>query len=247
MRLLRRLRSAAAVTTGHARPTSPVLVAARPEPPQLRTIICLANSVKLGDFCVAGVDPQTREWIRPLGTGHDGAVRKREQSLADGSFPRLLDLIELPLGDPRPSPGQPENWSLAAGRWKRVGAVDHDEALDLLRSLQTAEPLFGNRGKAVPESAVREGAVRSSLAIVCPPDLIWRKDEKGRISAVFTHAGRQLELKVTDPPWSRRFAGTPPGDHPSENPGTTFLTVSLGHEWNGFHWKLVAGVIELAR
>ena len=61
-----------------------------------KTIVCLANSKKLGDRCVAGFEIDSQQWIRPIGSGSHGAVTAAEQTLDDGTLPGILDLISLP-------------------------------------------------------------------------------------------------------------------------------------------------------
>lgn len=208
-------------------------------------IVCLANSVKLKHFCFAGVRVETYEWIRPIGAGPNGAVLREEQELDDGGIAALLDVVEVPLADPIPEPGQPENWSIADGRWIRTGSLEPADALTLLENLVTDESLFGNRGKAVPASVVEEKGVPASLTVVRPREITWRKGADGRVSAIFEHADRELDLKVTDPEWTPQFSDDEPGDYVIEGGAPTFLTVSLADEWEGWHTKLVAGVIQL--
>ncbi len=123
------------------------------------TIVCLANSTKLGSRCVAGVDVEDGEWIRPVGSGDHGAVTRSERTYVDGSEPQLLDLIELSLARPTPQPGQPENWRLAPGRWCNVGHLAPDDAWVLLEELATDEPLFGSNHRSCSATDVRGGAV----------------------------------------------------------------------------------------
>ncbi len=60
-------------------------------------LVCLANSIKLGEYCFAGVDPETYESIRPIGSGPHGAVTCYEQEFADGRIATLLDVVSVPL------------------------------------------------------------------------------------------------------------------------------------------------------
>ena len=131
-----------------------------------KTIVCLANSKKLGARCVAGVEEYSREWIRPVGSGDHGAVRDSEQRYEDGTCSELLDVIELELLERSPRPGQPENWTLAAGQWRKAGHLADDHARDLLEALLTEEPAFRTNGRAVSVAEVEAGQVTSSLALI---------------------------------------------------------------------------------
>jgi hypothetical protein len=215
-----------------------------------RQLVCLANSKKLGAFCVAGVDLESLEWIRPLGSGSHGAVTAAEQTLDDGSRPNLLDVIEVPLGEPVPSEGQPENWELAEGDWTRVDRVDDAAARELLDKLAIDTPAFGTNNRSIAISDVNAGHVSTSLAVVKPEGVTWTKrvwPEGAKVRAVFSHAGARHDLPVTDPAWLAEFVHDSSGDFRHDDSEDVYLVLSLGEPMDDEHWKLVAGVICLER
>lgn len=217
--------------------------------PTWKTMVCVANSKKLGAYCIAGVQPESNEWIRPMGSGSHGAVTIAEQTFSDGARPELLDLIELPLERRLPQPGQPENWELAPGTWRKLGELDDNEARALLESLVTNEPLFGTDERSISVADVAAGRVQSSLAVIRPESLNWEKrvwPERTTIRAEFFHAGATHSLPVTDPAWLAHFVHDPPGDYGHVDTEQVFLVVSLGEPMDDEHWKLVAGVICLS-
>jgi hypothetical protein len=72
-------------------------------------IICLANSRKHGNRCIAGLERATRRLIRPVSTLCDGAIPPEAQRV-NGLDVSLLDVLEVPLADTGPDYGfQPEN------------------------------------------------------------------------------------------------------------------------------------------
>lgn len=218
--------------------------------PIRKTIVCLANSKKLGAFCVAGTDVEDDAWIRPIGSGHHGAITTDEQTFADGTRPQLLDLVELPLGRPAPQPGQPENWTLAAGRWRKRGTATTEEARQLLEELATDDPVFGTNERSISVDDVAAGRVSSSLAVVRPTSLNWEKriwPERTTIRAEFMHAGAWHSLPVTDPAWRAHFVHDPAGDYGHVDDEEVFLVISLGEPMDDEHWKLIAGVVCLPR
>jgi hypothetical protein len=65
----------------------------------LTRIIVLANSLKHGDFCLAGIDLRTGRWVRPVTNLDDGRVRSSD--IRTGMHPpRLLDILDIPITDP---------------------------------------------------------------------------------------------------------------------------------------------------
>ncbi len=204
-------------------------------------LVCLANSKKGNGYCFAGVDPQTREWVRPVGSGWDGAVMAAEQALEDGSRPSLLDLVDVPLGARAPEPGQPENWQIEAGTWIRNGCLSPEEARDLLDPLVTVDPIFGTQGKSISPTTM--ATLAASLEVIHPDAVTWDKADQKKLYAVFEHCGEELSLKVGDPAWVERFRNYPPGSYQMDEASPYLIASVTVHEWHGAHWKLVAGVL----
>lgn len=214
-----------------------------------KTVVCLANSKKLGARCFAGVEQDSQTWIRPIGSGSHGAITFDEQTLDDGSRPELLDLIEMQLSGPVPQPGQPENWGLAPVQWRRVGQVSDHEASELLMGLSTETPVFGTNERSVSVAEVAAGSVTSSLAVVRPQDLNWEK-RRGftggtQIRGQFVHAGQWHDLPLTDPAFLAQFVNYEIGDYAHSVAEEVFLVISLGEPMNEEHWKLIAAVVGL--
>lgn len=214
-----------------------------------KTIVCLANSKKLGARCVAGVELGTQDWIRPTGSGDHGAITFAEQKLDDNTRPALLDLIEMQLAGPSPQPGQPENWTLAPGQWTKVGHLDAGEAQSLLIALATEAPVFGTNERSVSVADVLAGRVNHSLAVIRPEQLNWEKRHGfsggTQVRGQFVHAGAWHDLPLTDPAHLAQFVDLGIGDYEHPASEEAFLVISLGEPLNDEHWKLIAGVIGL--
>ncbi len=81
----------------------------------VKRIVCLANSRKLNGRCVAGVELSGGErvgWIRPVSAREHGEVSEYERQYEDGSDPRVLDIMDVPLLETLPKGCQQENWLL---------------------------------------------------------------------------------------------------------------------------------------
>ena len=92
----------------------------------IRRVICLANSRRPGGRCIAGreilEDGLPGAWIRPISDREEGGVSEYERQYEDGSEPQILDVIDIPLREPRPETYQQENWLLDPDYyWTRVG------------------------------------------------------------------------------------------------------------------------------
>ena len=96
--------------------------------------------------------------------------------------------------------------------------------------------------------------VQNSIELIKPDDLWWWiRDEAGkRRNRALFRVGRanriRYDLAVTDPVWLQQLNLLNPGIYPNAlffgaKSGRTLLTVSLSEPFEGFHYKLVAGVI----
>ncbi len=93
-------------------------------------IICLANSQKHGERCIAGIEISTGKWIRPVSNLNDGRI-PRNACLVNGQEPKLIDILEIPLADSGNDFGFAcENCSVLPGKWKYL---DRLEPSDLIR------------------------------------------------------------------------------------------------------------------
>lgn len=105
-------------------------------------LVCLANSWKHGDRCIAGIDLKTGQWIRPVSHLSDGRIPEQIR-LIDGEEPALLDILDIPLEKSSPDFGfAVENRTLAPGAWKKVGRV---QPTNLLLYCRTQSPILYNR------------------------------------------------------------------------------------------------------
>ena len=70
-------------------------------------LICLANSRKHGERCVAGLRLDGRGWVRPISDADDGRLFRPQYTFSDGREFGLLDVVRVPLLGAAPAPFQP--------------------------------------------------------------------------------------------------------------------------------------------
>lgn len=209
--------------------------------------ICLANSKKYGERCIAGIEvkktgtayqPIEKEgkpkWLRPISKYQHGAVG---EDLV-GSI-KLMDIIEIDVEEFCPSGYQSENATFKPASVKKVGNIKlSDKNLDRLIDMDQYN-LFGNIGKAVSDDVI--DSVEHSLTLIKVVDFqINRKDSDGQLRIEFEFNHNRYDLPITDIDFLRRYNEN---EALLENTNCLYLTISLGIFHNGWHSKLIAGVL----
>ena len=211
-------------------------------------LIVLANSYKQGGRCLAGLDVATATWVRPISTQTHGELHAKQCSIIDDGRVRAvqcLDVIEIPVGEPVSTPGQPENRALLAGDLSLIASLDRKGAVDVLDSLalnDNSTDLLFNRVGEVNYSEALNGQVLKSLTLVKVSDptffLRLRHEKAPQLRARFLFADIQYDLPVTDDRNWTKFARE---DTNRFSTGIWYFTISLGEPYKDKMWKLIAG------
>ena len=176
-----------------------------------------------------------------------------ERQYEDGSDPRVLDIIDVPVLQPRPDGYQSENWLLDERYyWARAGRLLPS---DLPRMAEPTEPLwidghhtFNGRNDKVPVELLE--TVQTSLRLIYIDALTLNVfvpgeafgNAKRRVQGRFVHAGQRYALWVTDPRYERKYLARSNGCYEL---GGCCLTISLGEPYRDACYKLIAAIIEV--
>lgn len=203
-------------------------------------IVCLANSIKIGGRCIAGIELDNRnnpkiqsghpKWIRPISRMGHGEV-----NIQLVSHISLLDVVELEVTDSPENLGcQSENIYFNEDSLRIGGTLDFNN-LNNFCSRQSL--IFGNRGKAVSEDVIND-LTYSLMLIKTGQFEIILHDNKLRMT--FVYEGNEYDLPITDPTF---YTAHLKNRKLLKDVDFLYLCISLGVEHNGWHSKLIAGVI----
>lgn len=209
-------------------------------------IICLANSKKNGDRCIAGIDICTGKWIRPVTAQDDGRVSADICFIGNNQEPQSLDILDIPLADTG-SGYECENLLILEGKWEKIGQV-------LPKSLlKYCEPeiMYSQYPKAVPFSfldSLPSDKKRTLQLVKATVNNVHQYQDTKKWEASLSMSNQQtLQAKVTDIVMIDKL-----------NKGLDIknkeclFTISLAQPWQKYNsdelscWKLIAGVIELS-
>ena len=212
--------------------------------------ICLANSYKHGGRCIAGIEvvPQSDgslvvirlddgrpRWIRPVSMSANGEIPNH---LAE-SF-KIFSLVKLTEVEPCPDKAHTEDVHCARMEICPSELSLTKDFLDQLIDTQH-QAIFYYRGKAIPATIIDR--LDYSLMMIHPENAYAYCDEERENSKYrikFTYLGSNYDFPITDPVFLEQFKKSP--DSYTDLNGV-YLVLSLGLEFEGFHFKLVATVV----
>ena len=212
--------------------------------------ICLANSYKHGGRCVAGIEvvPQSDgsldivrhdngrpRWIRPVSMSANGEIPNH---LAE-SF-KVFSLVKLTDVEPCPDKAHSEDVHCSRMEICPFELSPTKAFLDQLIDTRH-QAVFYYRGKAIPATMIDR--LDYSLMLIRPENVSAYCDEERENSKYrikFTYFGANYDFPITDPVFLEQFKNNP--EIYSDLNGV-YLVLSLGLEFEGFHFKLVAAVV----
>jgi hypothetical protein len=216
-------------------------------------ILCLANSHKYNERCIAGVQLIAKEnqnfslykkeskvkWIRPITSCEHGEIPSKIASKI-----RLLDIIEFKSIRECPSGFQSENVLIDESSIKIVKSVKAKK--DLLNNIidKSIDKIFLNKGKAVSKEIIEE--VSNSLLFIKPQIsrfiTVSNQYVKNQLRVEFIFNSIPYNLPVTEVNLLENFKRNP---LIIDSIVEAYFTISLGLEFEGWHFKLVAGIITI--
>lgn len=234
---------------------------------EYKRIIVLANSIKKSARCVAGVDVGTGTkltpagWIRPVSGESEGELERRHMITSDGVALTPLDIVEVPLTGYAKDPIHPEDWIVDASRkWTRSGMFDPK----LLGSLEEKPKDLWLESSANTDRVTRQfllsQSMHQSLYLIRPANLQirltyehnpFKNYNQRKTRASFRYRGQKYMMNLTDPMFTSKHCTTYPALDAApiivQPPygDKCLLCVSLTPEFQGYHYKIVATVLEL--
>ncbi len=229
----------------------------------VKRIVCLANSRKKGDRCIAGKEilegGRIGGWVRPVSDRGDEAVNVFERQYKDRSEPRVLDVMDVSLLEARPNTYQSENWLLDPHPshppvyWSNVRRVTVD---DLPQFTDPVGPLWidghsSDKGRNDRVPLYLANSLDSSLLLIQVDRLeLSTSNAKNKqktpgvspykVQGRFRYDEVEYRLNVTDPVYEQVYGEQPNSKYVLD---ACFLTISLGGPYKGNTYKLIAAII----
>lgn len=216
-----------------------------------KTFVCLSNSKKNNDFCVAGKlidkDGTIGEWIRPI--NQYGTITSEDCSYSDHSSASTLDIISATFLKATPQKFQTENYTIDSKfYWEKVDEYEYTNAtLSLLCDAPNSlwdnnhESCGGINDQVSPQEAQK---IDESLYFIYVGKLTINASKWGnklKLRGEFVYNNTTYNLKITDIYWLDFYENQPLGTHIHKN---AYITISLALDtFGGFHYKLIADIL----
>ena len=220
-----------------------------------KRIVCLVSSLKHGGLCIAGreLTPQgLAGWVRPISTRPTAELTYLEYRYPDGSSPKPLDILDVPLLAPAPHHHQTENHLIdSTQRWTKQRELPHAKLKLLIEDPptlwsnhdQTSHGLFD----CVTSEDTRQANASlyllhlDSFTLELCPILQNRRSYRG----LFEHRGVHHNFSVTDPAARDHLDAGKATRIPFQPASSLYLCVSLTEPYPGDHrcHKLIAAIL----
>ena len=215
----------------------------------IKNLIILAESAKFANYCVAGVDADTGEWIRPISEKPEleDAVPIDDLKYPDGSRIELLDVVEIKFSDrAAKNPIQPENFFYNQKYfWQKIGRVTLQEVIDE-RGFDFRDEIFYNHNRSILGVDVIKFNVRESLLLL-PVENLFISIEDGedhkKFFADFEYRSKNfLRFSVGDIAVRNKFADSGVGKHFFKENATVVFSLTNPYRKNAECYKMLAQI-----
>jgi hypothetical protein len=217
-----------------------------------KTIILLAASEKYRNYCIAGIDRESGEWVRIISEDSSirNAVIENDMRYEDGTLPQIFDIIQIQCKRYEPNFYQPENFIFDNSYyWTKIGKASLKEVLKI-HPLEYTEYIFYNSDKRVDTVYLNNLPQKDkpSLTLISPNNVVVHINqyEEKKISVSFDYNNERYRyLAVTDLDFKNRYMSHGVGSFTLLK--KVLFVVSLGEKYqrDNAHYKLIATVIEI--
>lgn len=218
-----------------------------------RTLVILANSVKHHLHCVAGKDINTKEWVRPVGNDDGEALSDEQSSYVNKEKNwrvKPLDKITMEFSKHVPLTQQPENYLISKEKWTSNFKIERN---DLAQYIDTPENIWldtSTNSNRVTSSFVtsKKIVITQSLYLIKIKILNLQIStenidgvDKRKLKGSFEYNSVMYEdLTITDPKIWSEYKEKALGKYELKD---IYLCLSLGEEFHGFYYKIIAAII----
>ena len=207
-----------------------------------RDIIIMAKSNKHSNYCIAGIDINNREWVRPVSslTHIERAVPREDIVYENGEEAQLLDVVRINFIEALPTDAQTENLLYDDTiYWKKIDSWSLD---DLLRFImpQNLDYIFVNAQKALYEHELT-GKSLAFVRIDNPRICVKNFDNRKKATLLFEYKGNEYKfIAISDPCVLKEYLEKPEGVYRIGASSYAVFSLTNKYQQDGKYYKMLA-------
>ncbi|MDB8803402.1 hypothetical protein PN294_14560 [Romboutsia sp. 1001216sp1] len=213
-----------------------------------KDIVLLTKSRKHYNYCIAGKDINTGEWIRLISeddTIHN-AIKPSDLIYEDNTEAEILDVIRVrvkEISGENKILYQPENYILDDRYY--LLKLEERNLNDLNNIIDDVDKIFFNTSNSISRNDLEEIENVNSLVLIEPEIVkVKRKNDTDLWANVKYNGEWYNSLTIKDISFTEKYYNDITSDYNGRNFYGVKLVISLGEEYKGNHYKLIAAVIE---
>lgn len=214
-------------------------------------MVILTKSRKHCNYCVAGKDINTGEWIRLISedeTIHN-AVNPNDLIYQDNTEANILDVISVEVKEVELESKilyQPENYILDNRYYLRK--LQEKDVSYINNIIDDVEYIFYNTSNCITSNDLADIEDVNSLVLISPEVVKVKRKNDYDLWANIRYKGRWYNnLTIKDISFTEKYYNEITNDYNGKNFYNVKLVISLGEEFRGSHYKIIASVIEPER
>lgn len=214
------------------------------------TFLCIGISRKHQNFCIGGYDINNKKLIRPVIDKNQRWIPPQLCMLDNGRQLQVLDIVNIQLKDYCPTGCQTENYTIDPDmKWKYVDTYDRTQ-LDAF--VENPDILWLNGDSSFNGFNDRISTVKADLLYTQSVyfiklqklDIIIKYENFSnhkKIRGKFTYNDATYILSITDCTFETKYKQQKCGTYTINGP--LYAAVSLGEDFGGYRYKLLASII----
>lgn len=221
-----------------------------------RELVIIAKSRKHSDYCIAGIDCKSVELVRVITDNKNNgyAVSAKDIINEDGTIAEVLDNVVIVTDDNNVEiPHQPENIMLDTRYYVlNKGTLDKSKLRKFINQLANMyEDIFYNTNRYISKKELAQihKEDRHSLEIVKPDFMIVKvKDslKKTLMANIKYNSLWYNNIPITDEEFEEKYYDKIlNSEYQKLNFRDICLVISLGEEFKGNYYKLIASVLNI--
>lgn len=209
-----------------------------------KEIVVLAKSSKHSEYCIAGIDINSGEWIRPVSNNiyNEGSVPIADATYSNGQEVQVLDVVRIKVHKHSPTISQPENYTYDNSvKWEKIDSWKLDRVLEL-RGYDSPYNVFYNSGKDVDE--IELNGNNSLLLLNVKNSCVFIKtfdDGNSKVQFNFEYNGINYKyFKISDTKVKNNYLDKCDGSYMFRKDLTVVFSLTDKYDRTGKYYKMVA-------